>query len=90
MTFDKPGGLVLPLIVELTYADGEKERKIYPAEIWSKHDEEVKKVYATAKEIVNIVVDPDEETADIDITNNSWPKKTEDNQFEKFKKQLKN
>jgi len=90
VTFDKPGGLVLPLIVELTYEDGKKERKIYPAEIWNKHDEEVKKVYDTAKEIINIVVDPDEETADIDTTNNSWPKKTEENQFEKFKKQLKN
>ena len=90
VTFDKPGGLVLPLIVELTYEDGEKERKTFPAEIWSKHDDEVKRVFATAKEITNIVVDPDLETADIDTTNNSWPKKTENNQFEKFKNQLKN
>ena len=90
VTFDKPGGLVLPLIVELTYEDGEKERKTFPAEIWSKHDNEVKRVFATTKQITNIVVDPDLETADIDMTNNSWPKKTEDNQFEKFKKELKN
>jgi hypothetical protein len=90
VTFDKPGGLVLPLIVELTYEDGEKERKTFPAEIWSKHDNEVKRVFATTKQITNIIVDPDLETADIDMTNNSWPKKTEDNQFEKFKKKLKN
>lgn len=90
VTFDKPGGLVLPLIVELTYEDGEKERKTFPAEIWSKHDKEVKRVFATVKQITNIVVDPDLETADIDMTNNSWPKKTGDNQFEKFKKELKN
>ncbi len=90
VTFDKPGGLVLPLIVELTFEDGTKERKQYPAEIWSKHDKEVKKTFATEKQITNIVVDPDLETADIDMTNNSWPKKTEDNQFEKFKQKLKN
>jgi hypothetical protein len=90
VTFDKPGGLVLPLIVEVTYEDGTKERTKYPAEIWSKHDKELKRVFATSKQISNIVVDPDLETADIDMTNNSWPKKTEDNQFEKFKNNLKN
>jgi len=90
VTFDKPGGLVLPLIVELTYEDGKKERKQFPAQIWSKHDAEVKRVFASEKQITNIVVDPDLETADIDMTNNSWPKKTEENQFDKFKSKLKN
>ena len=90
VTFDKPGGLVLPLIVELTYEDGTKKRKKFPAEIWNKHDSEVKRVFASSKQITNIVVDPDLETADIDMSNNSWPKKTEENQFDKFKKKLKN
>jgi len=90
VTFDKPGGLVLPLIVELTYEDGTKERQQFPAEIWSKHDTEVKRIFASSKQITNIAVDPDLETADIDITNNSWPKKIENNQFEKFKDKLKN
>ena len=90
VTFEKPGGLVLPLIVELTYEDGTKERQQFPAEIWSKHDAEVKRIFASSKQITNIVVDPDLETADIDITNNSWPKKIESNQFEKFKDKLKN
>jgi len=90
VTFEKPGGLVLPLIVELTYEDGTKERKKYPAQIWNKRDKEVTKVYATGKKITNIIVDPDLETADIDITNNSWPKKKQDSQFDSFKKELKN
>ncbi len=55
-----------------------------------KNDKQVKKVYATAKKITKIVVDPDLETADIDMTNNSWPKKKEDSQFDTFKKELKN
>ncbi|MCB0474540.1 MAG: M1 family peptidase, partial [Flavobacteriaceae bacterium] len=90
VTFDKPGGLVLPLIVELTFADGTKERKQFPAEIWSKHDNEVKRVFATSKQITNIVVDPDQETADIDTSNNSWPQEKKENQFEKFKEKVKN
>ena len=49
VTFEKPGGLVLPLIVEMTYADGTKERQTFPAQIWMKNDEEAKRVFATTK-----------------------------------------
>lgn len=83
--FEKPGDLVMPLIVEIEYEDGSKERKQYPAQIWNKNDREVTKVYATNKAIKKVMVDPDEQTADVDMTNNSWPKQQE-NQFEKFKK----
>ncbi len=34
--FEKPGGLVMPIIVELTYADGTTERQTFPAQIWMK------------------------------------------------------
>jgi hypothetical protein len=85
LTFDKPGGLVMPIIVEFEYEDGSKERKQYPAEIWRLNDAEVTKVFPSSKTIVKITVDPDEETADVDTSNNSWPKTTE-TQFEEFKR----
>jgi hypothetical protein len=40
---------------------------------------------ATQKEIVSIQIDPDMETADIDTSNNAWPKEIKQSQFEKFK-----
>ncbi|PID70209.1 MAG: aminopeptidase [Flavobacteriales bacterium] len=89
VTFEKPGGLVLPLIVELTFDDGTKKRKQFPAQIWSKSDKEVKRIFATSKEITNIVVDPDLETADIDLSNNSWIKEEKKNKFDQFKDKLK-
>jgi len=73
ITFEKPGGLVMPIIVEFTYADGTSVTKTYPAEIWRYNDEEVTKVVASEKEIVSITVDPKEETADVDTSNNYWP-----------------
>ena len=88
VTFDKPGGLVMPIIVEFTYKDGTKERKTYPAQIWRLNDNEVTKAIYSDKEITNITVDPDLETADVDVTNNSWPKKQE-NKFNQFKKNIK-
>ena len=88
VTFEKPGGLVMPIIVELEYVDGSKERHTFPAQIWMKNDEEVTKVFRTTKAIKKITLDPDLETADIDTSNNSWPKK-DDSKFDKFKQKMK-
>ena len=89
ITYDKPGGIPMPLIVEYSYADGSKENITYPPEIWRKNDAEVKVVLPTQNELVGIVVDPKAETADIDTSNNSWPRKEEKNDFERFKENIK-
>ena len=86
--FEKPGGLVMPIIVELTYADGTKEKKTFPAQIWRMNDNSVKKVFASTQEIKSIKIDPDLETADVDTSNNSWPKK-EESKFSKMKSKVK-
>lgn len=89
ITFEKPGGLVMPIIVEYTYADGSKKKEKYPAQIWRLNDEEVNKAIASDKEIVNIEIDPNLETADVDTANNDWPRKESKGEFEKFKKNIK-
>ena len=86
--FDKPGGLVMPIIVELTFADGTKEKQTFPAQIWMKDDNSVKRVFSSSQEIISITVDPDLETADVDTSNNSWPKKETD-KFDQFKNKIK-
>lgn len=82
VTFDKPGGLVMPLLVELTFADGTTENHRLPAQIWRMNDKEVVRTFATQKEIKKIVVDPKLETADIDVINNEWPKVEAKSKFE--------
>ena len=89
ITFEKPGGLVMPIIVEYEYADNTKERVTYPAQIWRHNDNEVSKAIASKSELVKITVDPDAETADIDTSNNSWPKEFKQSKFDQFKSQLK-
>ena len=88
ITYNKPGGLVMPIIVYYTYKDGTKERKVYPAQIWRFNDNEVTKVFSSSKEIRKITIDPYQETADVDTSNNSWPKEDK-NKFEKFKSNIK-
>jgi len=82
VTFDKPGGLVMPIIVEITFEDGTKENHYFPAQIWRMNDKEVNRTFATQKAIAKIVVDPKEETADIDTANNSWPKTAQKSKFD--------
>jgi aminopeptidase N len=90
VTFTKPGGIPMPLIVEYTYADGSKENITYPPEIWRMNDKEVSRMLALQKELVGIVIDPKAETADIDTSNNSWPKKEQQSDFDQFKNANKN
>ncbi len=85
ITFEKPGGIPMPIIAQYTYSDGSSERITYPAELWRKNDDAVRKVIASEKEITKIEVDPDEETADIDTANNTWPKRKKLGAFDKFK-----
>ena len=89
VTFDKPGGVPMPLIVEYSYADGSTERVTYPPEIWRKNDKEVSRVISSEAELVGILVDPDAETADIDTENNNWPKEQTPSEFEQFKENIK-
>ena len=82
VTFNKPGGLVMPIIVELTFEDGTTENHYFPAQIWRMNDQEVNRTFATKKAITKIQIDPKLETADIDTTNNSWPKTIEKSKFD--------
>ena len=88
ITFDKPGGIPMPLIVEYTYEDGSKELINYPVQIWRKNDKEVKVIVPTNKEIKSVQVDPKEETADVNTENNLWPRKEADSEFDKFKQKV--
>jgi len=85
ITFNKPGGLVMPIIVKFDYADGTSETLRYPVQVWRKTDSEVKKAIFTEKEVVKITVDPDQETADVDTTNNVWPRESNTSEFDAFK-----
>ena len=89
ITFDKPGGLVMTIVVRITYEDGSVENKYYPAQIWRFNDNEVSKLLATDKAIKSIELDPDLLTADVNLKNNTWPRKKEESKFDKFKKKLK-
>lgn len=86
VTLKNTGGLVSPVIIEWTYKDGSKEIEKIPAEIWRLNEKEVKKVFVKEKEVVNVVIDPRQETADVNITDNVFPKRAAESKFDQLKK----
>ncbi|MCS7078824.1 MAG: M1 family metallopeptidase [Chloracidobacterium sp.] len=85
--FKNIGGLVMPIILEVTYTDGTKEEMRFPAEIWRLNNFEVSKLIVTPKEIASITLDPRLETADAELTNNFFPRRPVKSRFQVFKEQ---
>ena len=85
ITFLNKGGLVMPIIVEFTFADGTKETQKLSAQIWRKNENKVTSVFLTNKKAVSIQLDPMRETADIDESNNRWPNVLAPSKFTMFK-----
>src|SRR5215213_5830488 len=76
------GGLVMPVILQIEYADGTKEELRLRAEIWRYNNAAVPKLIMTQKEIRSIVLDPHVETADVDLSNNSFPRRPLKSRFQ--------
>ncbi|OAI52559.1 aminopeptidase [Planctomyces sp. SCGC AG-212-M04] len=87
LQFDKPiyevklknhGQLPMPLILQLEYDDKSTEIRRYPAEIWRLAKGEISTLVVASKPIVAVTVDPYNETADTDFTNNRFPPRIEE------------
>lgn len=85
LTLKNIGGLTMPVIVELTFEDGTKEIRRFAAEIWRHNNNEVSKVLMSEKPVKSFLIDPYLETADVDLSNNAFPKKQSPSRFQLFK-----
>ncbi|MFT7009679.1 MAG: hypothetical protein ACJAXJ_004231 [Colwellia sp.] len=84
--FENKGGLVMPIILDIAYADGSTEHMKLPAEIWRKNSEKTSKLLIRDKEITSIAIDDKWETADVDVNNNYWPARPIKSRFELYKR----
>lgn len=87
LEFSNIGGLVMPIILGLEFTDGSTEKVYMPAEIWRRSPHRVSKllVFEKGKELSQIIVDPDWETADADLENNYYPRRITPSRVEAFK-----
>lgn len=84
LTLRNKGGLVMPVIIQWTYEDGTQETEYIPAEIWRMNEQEVVKVFVKDKVVTNIVIDPNQETADVSTENNLFPRVAQPSDFDSF------
>jgi len=75
--FENVGGLVMPLIVQANFEDGTNKVFRFPAEIW--------KMIITEKTIKSITLDPFLETADVELSNNSYPPQITRSRFDVYR-----
>jgi len=85
MTFENVGGIPMPIIIELQYADGTTEVRKVPAEIWRFDAKTVTKTFVTDKVVTDVVLDPFLETADVDTDNNEIAPPKKADRFELYK-----
>ncbi len=79
------GGLVMPLIFKVEYVDRSSEEIRVPAEIWRYNNFNVSKLIVAKKEAKAIILDPNLETADTDLSNNFFPRRVVPTRFQTFK-----
>jgi hypothetical protein len=88
LAFSNKGGLVMPILLELSFEDGSTETQYIPAEIWRRSPKAVKRLIVTDKNkvLVSVSVDPRWETADVDVHNNHYPRKIIPSRIEAYKR----
>lgn len=68
------GELPMPVLLEITFEDGEKIRKMLPVEIWYKGNQ-WNHLLRVDKKVVAVEIDPDKVITDINSGNDRWPSK---------------
>ncbi|WP_257982693.1 M1 family metallopeptidase [Shewanella sp. GutDb-MelDb] len=87
LEFSNIGGLVMPILLQLTYEDGSIESINIPAEIWRRSPTSVNKLIVTDKVLKEVEIDPSWQTADVDLNNNYFPRRIIESRIEAYKKE---
>lgn len=90
LDFANNGGLVMPILLDLHYQDGSQEHVRIPAEIWRRSPKHVSKLLIRDKTLTEVVVDPNWETADVNVDNNYWPARAIPSRIELYKRKDRN
>jgi len=90
ITFSNLGGLVMPLILDFEFIDGTFKHIEIPAEVWRKSENKFTKLFHFDKKLKSVILDKNKETADVNESNNMFPKEILKSDFDKFKARIKN
>jgi hypothetical protein len=72
VVFENREEMVMPLKFEVTYADGTRETRKLPVEVWSYTNQWTATWDAGGKRVTKIEIDPEGKMPDVDRANNVW------------------
>ena len=82
IVISNPSQMPSPVIMMVTYADKSQEEIRIPADIWRKNPTSFSHLLIRQQPIVSVQLDPRQETADADLSNNTYPRPIETHSFE--------
>lgn len=75
---ENQGGIPMPVILDVEFEDGTHQEIRVPAQFWQNNSTESSKLIPTEKRIARITLDPHLETADVDLSDNHFPPRIEE------------
>ncbi len=81
VTIKNEGGLIMPLVLDVTFKSSKNRRLNIPVEIWRYGHETVKIPFVADEEVVQVELDRDNAFADFDLANNVFPREIEEGRF---------
>jgi hypothetical protein len=81
------GGLVMPVVLKVTYEDGKDKIIRLPVDIWAKDNKDASTTIVSTQPVTSIELDPHRETADTNRDNNHFPARFEPTRFQLYKQQ---
>jgi hypothetical protein len=83
--FHNLGGLVTPLPLQLSFADGSTEDIMIPAEVWRYNASDITKLFMRTKRLLSVELDRNHLIADANPANNVTPRRIQRSRIELFK-----
>ena len=81
LRFSTNGAQVMPLPLLIEYEDGSQEELVLPADLWRSDHRNTSKMLIRPKAIARVTLDPNDEIADVDRTDNTYPPLVDSNRF---------
>ena len=85
LQFSNKGGLVMPIVLRLEFEGNYSKKYTIPAEIWRRDHRKVNHLVITKRKLKQVVVDPNEYTADVAINNNYFPRRIQQSRLDAYK-----
>lgn len=73
ITIQNNGRMAMPVTVEVKESNGKTGRVTLPVEIWL-HDSQWQFKYNSTSKLNSVIIDPDQQLPDVDLSNNVWSK----------------